>query len=68
VVVLANGLGIPATAEGVENKGQLVSVRSEGCTEMQGFLFSEPLPLREIERLFLSKWRAQKADDSAAAA
>src|SRR5438477_13167016 len=40
VAALANGLGIPATAEGVENMAQLNSVRSEGCTEMQGFLLS----------------------------
>ena len=30
VVVLANGLGIPATAEGVENKAQLDSIRLRG--------------------------------------
>ena len=68
VVVLANGLGIPATAEGVENEAQLDSVRSEGCTEMQGFLLSEPLPGRDIERLFLSQHATLKADDSAVAA
>jgi diguanylate cyclase (GGDEF)-like protein len=61
VVVLANGLGIPATAEGVENEAQLDSIRSEGCTEMQGFLLSEPLPAREIERLFLGRRGTSKA-------
>ena len=68
VVVLANGLGIPATAEGVENKAQLDQIRLEGCTEMQGFLLSEPLPVREIERLFLSEFMAPKADGGAVAA
>ena len=43
-----------ATAEGVETREQLDSITSEGCTEMQGFLFSRPLPAREIERLFIS--------------
>jgi EAL domain-containing protein (putative c-di-GMP-specific phosphodiesterase class I) len=68
VVVLANGLGIPATAEGVENEAQLDQIRLEGCTEMQGFLLSEPLPAREIERLFLSEIVAPKADGGAVAA
>ncbi len=68
VVVLANGLGIPATAEGVENEAQLDQIRLEGCTEMQGFLLSEPLPVREIERLFLSEIMAPKADGGAVAA
>jgi EAL domain-containing protein (putative c-di-GMP-specific phosphodiesterase class I) len=53
VAALANGMGMTATAEGVETKEQLDRIASEGCTEMQGFLFSRPLPAREIERLFL---------------
>jgi EAL domain-containing protein (putative c-di-GMP-specific phosphodiesterase class I) len=39
------------TAEGVETSEQRDTVRSEGCTEMQGFLFSRPRPAREIEEL-----------------
>jgi len=53
VAALANGMGMTATAEGVETTEQLDRIVSEGCTEMQGFLFSRPLPAREIERLFL---------------
>jgi diguanylate cyclase (GGDEF)-like protein len=54
VAALANGMGMTATAEGVETAEQLRSIVSEGCTEMQGFLFSRPLPAAEIERQFLS--------------
>jgi EAL domain-containing protein (putative c-di-GMP-specific phosphodiesterase class I) len=54
VAALANGMGMTATAEGVETSEQLDRVASEGCAEMQGFLFSQPLPAHEIERLFLS--------------
>src|SRR5467141_3811218 len=61
VAALANGMGMTATAEGVETKEQLDRIASEGCTEMQGFLFSQPLPAHEIERLFLSGHEAQKA-------
>jgi diguanylate cyclase (GGDEF)-like protein len=61
VAALANGMGMTATAEGVETREQLDRIRSEGCTEMQGFLFSRPLPAREIERLFLSGHKVRKA-------
>jgi diguanylate cyclase (GGDEF)-like protein len=54
VAALANGMGMTATAEGVETSEQLDRIASEGCAEMQGFLFSRPLPAHEIERLFLS--------------
>jgi diguanylate cyclase (GGDEF)-like protein/PAS domain S-box-containing protein len=49
VVAMATGLGMETTAEGVETKEQLEMVRAEGCTEMQGFLFSVPLPPEEVE-------------------
>ncbi|HMH60360.1 MAG TPA: EAL domain-containing protein [Bradyrhizobium sp.] len=60
VAALANGMGMTATAEGVETREQLDRITSEGCTEMQGFLFSQPLPAHEIERLFLSGREVQK--------
>src|SRR3954451_226758 len=53
VAALANGMGMAATAEGVETAEQLDKITAEGCTEMQGYLFSRPLPASEIERRFL---------------
>ena len=61
VAALANGMGMTATAEGVETSEQLDKITSEGCTEMQGYLFSKPLPAAEIERLFLSGREPRKA-------
>jgi len=58
VAGLGHSLGIATTAEGVETEEQLERVREEGCTEMQGYFFSPPRPIREIERLFLT--RAEK--------
>ena len=60
VAALAKGMGMTATAEGVETSEQLDRITSEGCTEMQGFLFSRPVPASEIERLFLSRHEAGK--------
>jgi predicted signal transduction protein with EAL and GGDEF domain len=49
---LARNLGIRTTAEGVETTQQLQHVRALGCTEMQGYLFSAPRSLEELERTF----------------
>lgn len=66
VAALANGMGMAATAEGVETAEQLDKIATLGCTEMQGYLFSRPLPLAEIERLFVS--RLQRRDRGAESA
>ncbi len=44
-------LGMATTAEGVETQAELAQLRNEGCTEVQGYLFSEPRPAREIPGL-----------------
>jgi diguanylate cyclase (GGDEF)-like protein len=67
VVAMAKGLGMATTAEGVETQEQRDSVQSEGCTEMQGFLFSKPLPADEIEKLYLER-RAPRTQGNAASA
>jgi EAL domain-containing protein (putative c-di-GMP-specific phosphodiesterase class I) len=66
VTAMARGLGMTTTAEGVETPEQLAMIRAEGCTEMQGYLFSRPVPAREIDEL-LQKHRRNKSDNAAAA-
>ena len=51
IVSLATSLGMTTTAEGVETKEQLEIVRAEGCTEVQGYLFSRAKPAMEIVEL-----------------
>jgi EAL domain-containing protein (putative c-di-GMP-specific phosphodiesterase class I) len=51
VTRLGNNLGMATTAEGVETEEQLEILRAEGCTEVQGYLFSPPRPAREIPKL-----------------
>jgi diguanylate cyclase (GGDEF)-like protein len=43
VAALGASLGLTTTAEGVETKEQLESVRRQGCLEVQGYYFSEPI-------------------------
>jgi diguanylate cyclase (GGDEF)-like protein len=60
VTGLGKSLGIQTTAEGVETSEQLALLRSEGCTEVQGYLFSPPRPAAEVEGL-LSKSGTRRA-------
>jgi len=48
VVGLGKALGMNVLAEGVENVEQLDILQLEGCDELQGYLFSEPRPLRDV--------------------
>jgi diguanylate cyclase (GGDEF)-like protein len=57
VADLGRNLSMTVTAEGVETDQQLEQVRILGCTEMQGYLFSQPLPAAEIHRLFLANMK-----------
>ena len=45
---LCTGLSIATTAEGVETEEQLAKLRAEGCTEVQGFLFSQARAAADI--------------------
>jgi diguanylate cyclase (GGDEF)-like protein len=58
VVALAHGLGLEVVAEGVETTEQLERLRELGCDEMQGFLFSRPLPPAEFQCLLETGWSA----------
>jgi diguanylate cyclase (GGDEF)-like protein len=58
VTGLGKSLGIVTTAEGVETEAQFDLLRLEGCTQVQGYLFSPPRPAAEVEGM-LSKPRAR---------
>jgi diguanylate cyclase (GGDEF)-like protein/PAS domain S-box-containing protein len=48
VTRLGHSLGMITTAEGVETEEQLKILRAEGCTQVQGYLFSKPRPAAEV--------------------
>jgi diguanylate cyclase (GGDEF)-like protein/PAS domain S-box-containing protein len=57
---LGRGLGMTTTAEGVETRQQMASVRAEGCQEAQGYLISPPRPAEEIGEL-MTQWDTERA-------
>jgi diguanylate cyclase (GGDEF)-like protein/PAS domain S-box-containing protein len=54
IVVMGRNLGLEVVAEGVETTAQADFLRSEGCHELQGFLFSKPLPKEAFEKFLMS--------------
>jgi EAL domain-containing protein (putative c-di-GMP-specific phosphodiesterase class I) len=52
VISLASSLGMLTCAEGVETNEQLDTLRREGCSEVQGYLFGKPMPAAEFARRY----------------
>jgi EAL domain-containing protein (putative c-di-GMP-specific phosphodiesterase class I) len=59
VTGLGGSLGMKTTAEGVETQQQLQQLKEEGCTEVQGYLFSKPVPAAQAA-LLLQSHKAMK--------
>ncbi len=51
IISLSRTLGLRVIAEGVETGAQLAVLRRLRCEEGQGYLFSRPLPLPELQQL-----------------
>lgn len=74
VIALGGELGMATTAEGVETPEQLRVLAQAGCSDIQGYLFSRPVPFDQIPILLKSMPKAgalmQRAamDDEVAAA
>ncbi|WP_069085460.1 putative bifunctional diguanylate cyclase/phosphodiesterase [Pseudomonas sp. TCU-HL1] len=56
IIQLARSLGMQVIAEGVETAEQEAYIIAQGCNEGQGYLYSKPLPAREIT-LYLKQAR-----------
>ena len=54
IISMGKALGMIIVAEGVETAEQQAFLRAHACDEAQGYLFSRPLPPRELARLLRS--------------
>lgn len=55
IIELSHQLGMKVIAEGVENKTQLELLRELECDEVQGYFYSKPMEVSEVER-YVKKW------------
>lgn len=49
VINLAKDIGMQTLAEGVETQEAYDFLKENGCDQLQGYLFSKPIPLEELE-------------------
>jgi diguanylate cyclase (GGDEF)-like protein len=66
VITVAKARNVITVAEGVETEQQKELLLMLGCSEMQGYLFSRPVPVQDLSQFFPT--RAQRAADPASAA
>ena len=52
LIKMAIGMGIDTVCEGVETVDQVEFLREIGCTKLQGYFFSKPIPLDEIMKRY----------------
>ena len=56
IISMARQLNLRVIAEGVETLAQLEFLRAAGCDEVQGYLYSKPVPAFDFERSLRENW------------
>jgi diguanylate cyclase (GGDEF)-like protein len=51
ITALGQSLGVATLAEGVEDAQQLARLQSDGCTSVQGYFFSRPVPTSQLPEI-----------------
>jgi EAL domain-containing protein (putative c-di-GMP-specific phosphodiesterase class I) len=59
IIAMARGLNLEVIAEGVETEEQRQLLLEKGCAHFQGYLFSKPVPIEQLEEK-LRQWKSQQ--------
>lgn len=52
IISLAHGLNLQIVAEGIETKESFERIQACGCDCIQGYYFSKPLSVEEVEKIY----------------
>ena len=64
VIQTGHSLNLEVIAKGVETAPQLAYLRGQHCDQIQGYLFSPPLPVPALERLLLAHTTLTTPDET----
>ena len=64
IVAMGHALDLGLVAEGVETTDQAARMRQRGCHELQGYLYSRPLPIAEATAYLVAHERRRYAGDA----
>ncbi len=59
IIAMAHSLNLEVIAEGVETEEQRQLLLEKGCIHFQGYLFSKPVPIEQLEEK-LKQWKSQR--------
>jgi len=68
IVDIATTMGVATIAEGVETEDQSRALLAQGCHQLQGYLFSKPVPAEEVPGMLAPMATPEKKADAVAAA
>jgi diguanylate cyclase (GGDEF)-like protein len=55
IIAMAHALGLKVVGEGIETDAQRQVLLEQGCDEMQGYLFSHPMPPEQLAPILATK-------------
>ena len=62
IIAMSKSLGMKVIAEGVESSSQLSMLLAHGCQNIQGYLFSKPLPASQVSNFIADFYAQQKTN------